>query len=269
MIRLPHQNLPKTAQNQLNVWQNEINGIENYAKRVDQGKKAFARRNKSKNPTFRQVRQTLTQMCCGARRCGYCEDSVADEVEHIKPKDLYPEAVFVWENYLYACGQCNGGKNNKYAVFSDKTGQLREVARRRGAPVVEPQQGEPVLIDPRKEDPMDFLEIDLIDTFYFLPRYSLDSKDYQRADYTIEVLRLNDRDYLVEARKEAFYNYRARLGEYIKKKETDTLSDQLKPMITALQRMQHPTIWKEMQRQQQFLSELKELFDLAPEALTW
>lgn len=109
----------------------------------------------------------------------------------------------------------------------------------------------------------------LVDTFYFLPRYSLDSKGYQRADYTIEVLRLNDRDYLVEARKEAFYNYRARLGEYIKKKETDTPLDQLKPMITALQRMQHPTIWKEMQRQQQFIPELKELFDLAPEALNW
>lgn len=54
---------------------------------------------------------------------------------------------------------------------------------------------------------LDFLEIDLIDTFYFLPRYSLDSKGCQRADYTIEVLR--------------------------------------------------------------FCRELKELFDLAPEALTW
>jgi len=216
------------------------------------------------------VRQTLTQMCCGARRCGYCEDSVADEVEHIKPKDLYPEAVFVWENYLYACGQCNGGKNNKYAVFSDTTSQLREVARRRGDPVVEPEQGEPVLIDPRKEDPMDFLEIDLIDTFYFLPIYSLDSKDYQRADYTIEVLRLNDRDYLVEARKEAFYNYRARLGEYISNKnKSETTLEQLIPLITALQRMQHPTIWKEMQRQQQFIPELKKLFELAPEALDW
>ncbi|EDX78731.1 hypothetical protein MC7420_7384 [Coleofasciculus chthonoplastes PCC 7420] len=93
MIRLPHQNLPKKAQNQLNVWQNEINCLEDYAERVAQGKKAFARRNKLTNSTFRQVRQTLTHMCCGARRCGYCEDSVADEVEHIKPKALYPETV--------------------------------------------------------------------------------------------------------------------------------------------------------------------------------
>ncbi|MFP5272700.1 HNH endonuclease [Coleofasciculus sp.] len=152
MIRLPHRNLPKNAQNQLNTWQNEINGLKDYAERVDRGKKAFARRNKLTNPTFRKVRQTLTQMCCAARRCGYCEDSVADEVEHIKPKDLYPEAVFVWENYLYACGQCNGGKNNKYAVFSDTTGQVKEVALRRGEPMVEPEQGEPVLIDPRKEE---------------------------------------------------------------------------------------------------------------------
>ena len=46
----------------------------------------------------------------------YCEDSVADEVEHFRPKDLYPDVVFAWRNYLYACGQCNGGKNNRFSI---------------------------------------------------------------------------------------------------------------------------------------------------------
>ena len=28
-------------------------------------------------------------MCSGAERCHYCEDSKADEVEHLLPKDAY------------------------------------------------------------------------------------------------------------------------------------------------------------------------------------
>jgi hypothetical protein len=269
MIQLPNLALPETTRDELENWQKRIDSILDYASRVDEAKKSFARYNKSSNRTFRQVRQVLTQMCCGARRCGYCEDSFADEVEHIKPKDLYPEAVFAWENYLYACGPCNGPKNNNYAVFCHTTGQLTEVARKRGEPIVEPEAGDPVLLNPRIENPFDFLEIDLIDTFYFLPIHPADSKNYQRAEYTIEVLRLNDRDYLVEARREAFVSYRARLREYISEKNLGASQDQLNNLIAALQRMQHPTVWKEMQRQQNFIPNLKELFDLAPEALTW
>ncbi|HAG81542.1 MAG TPA: hypothetical protein DCL61_10315 [Cyanobacteria bacterium UBA12227] len=272
MIQLPNLTLLKTAQDKLDSWQNEINSIVDYADRVKQAKTSFARYNKSNNSTFREVRQVLTKMCCGCRRCGYCEDSVADEVEHIKPKDIYPEAVFLWENYLYACGQCNSPKNNKYAVFSYATGQLTEVSRKRSDPVIEPEAGDPVLINPRIEDPLKFLEIDLIDTFYFLPSHSPDSRNYQRAYYTINVLRLNDRDYLVEAREEAFKNYQARLEQYITQKQAGATPDQLNHLISAIQRMQHPTVWKEMQRQQHFirhLNHLKKLFDLAPEALTW
>ena len=78
----------------------------------------------SSNPTFRKVRESLTRMCSGAQRCVYCEDSVGDEVEHIEPKDLYPCLVFLWTNYVYACGRCNGGKSNKFAVVSgDRLGR--------------------------------------------------------------------------------------------------------------------------------------------------
>ena len=33
--------------------------------------------------------------------------------------------------------------------------------------------------------------------------------------------------------------------------------------------MSHPTVWREMQRQQQLMPELETLFSHAPEALTW
>jgi uncharacterized protein (TIGR02646 family) len=269
MIQLPDLSLPNATRNQLDKWQQTINCIAAYRDRVDKGKNLFSLRNKAQNPTFKQVRQALTQMCSGARRCAYCEDSVADEVEHIKPKDLYPECVFVWENYLYACGPCNAPKNNKFAVFSSTTETFTDVTRARNASIVPPEAGEPALINPRTENPLDFLYLDLADTFYFLPRFGLSTQNLDRATYTINILRLNDRDYLVEARAEAFDSYRARLSEYISGKILNGEKTQLDKLINALQRMQHPTVWREMQRQRKLIPELKDLFDQAPEAASW
>ena len=269
MIQLSDLPLPSVAQDKLDKWQQTIDGVAAYDDRVDKGKKLFSLFNRAHNPTFKQVRQVLTEMCSGARRCAYCEDSVADEVEHIKPKDLYPEWVFVWENYLYACGPCNGPKNNQFAVCSSRTKQFTNVTRGRKATVVPPEAGHPVLINPRIENPLDFLYLDLIDTFYFLPRFGLDAKQQERAKYTIKILRLNDRDYLVKAREEAFDSYRARLSEYVSGKASGVEENQLDRLIKTLQRMQHPTVWREMQRQQKLMPALQKLFNLAPEAASW
>ena len=71
---------------------------------VKAAKTLFKSRNRKENRTFAAVRKELADLCSGSRRCMYCDDSVADEVEHFRPKDLYPEVVFAWMNYLYACG---------------------------------------------------------------------------------------------------------------------------------------------------------------------
>ncbi|MCI0486337.1 MAG: hypothetical protein L0229_07025 [Blastocatellia bacterium] len=269
MIRLRDVSLPAATQGQLNKLQRGIDSVADYEEKVAAAKTQFARHNRADNPSFRVVRSSLTEMCSGARRCGYCEDSCADEVEHIKPKALYPEAVFVWENYLYACGPCNGLKNNKFAVFSATTGRLTNVTRKKGDPIVPPAPGDAVLIDPRREDPLEFMELDLMGTFYFLPIARPGSKEYRRANYTIEVLRLNERDVLPTARREAYGSYRARLSEYITKREGGAPENRLNALVQALQRMGHPTVWKEMKRQHRLLSELQELFEQAPEALDW
>ena len=98
MLQLPSLILPSTAQNQLLKWQSDIDNIADYKARIKEGKQHFSKRNRPSNTTFSKVRKVLIEMCSGARRCGYCEDSVADQVEHIAPKDLYPEFVYVWEN---------------------------------------------------------------------------------------------------------------------------------------------------------------------------
>lgn len=193
MIRLPNTPLVRAAVTQLRTFQAGIDAIIDYAARVDAAKVQFGKKNTARNATFRKVRKTLSKMCSGARRCMYCEDSVADEVEHIRPKDLYPEAVFVWENYLYACGPCNGGKRSQFLVLVPPAGVV-DVTRPPGTPVVPPAVGNPVFIDPRSEDGLLVMQLDLRGTFRFIPTSRPGTTDFVRAEHTIRILKLNDRD---------------------------------------------------------------------------
>ena len=268
MIRLPDIALPEETARKLREYQDEVDGKPSYEERVAEAKRKFSSRNKATNPAFRVVRQKLDEMCSGARRCAYCEDSAADEVEHVRPKDLYPEHVFCWENYVYACGPCNGPKGNKFAVFETGTGQLRLVTRDRNDPVVPPVSGGDVLIDPRSEDPLDYLELELVETFMFLPRAGNDQHSTTRGEYTIDVLGLN-RDMLIVARHEAFGSYLARLYMYGQRTREDADGAELNRLAEEIRSLSHPTVWQEMKRQRHFHPDLKELFENAPEALDW
>lgn len=269
MIQLPAVALPARARSQLRRWQREIDVIPNYPARVAAGKVRFSARNKGTNITFRRVRTTLKQMCSGAQRCAYCEDSAGYQVEHMRPKDLYPDQVFEWANYTYACGLCNGPKNNRFGVILPGQNTVTIVTRPRNAPVVPPPAGAYALFDTRIEDPLNFLHLDLLGTFYFIPRAGLNDEARNRAEYTIELLTLNTRDYLPQARAEAYASYRARLVEYLQRREDGRPQAELDSLINALQRMQHPTVWHEMKRQQALIPALVTLFTEAPEAFGW
>ena len=259
MVHLPDAGLDAGAAARLNEYQRQVDAAGHYEKRVASAKKWFSRRNRASNPTFRRVRASLTRMCSGAQRCVYCEDSVGDEVEHIQPKDLYPCLVFVWTNYVYACGRCNGGKNNKFAVITGNG--LVDVTRPAGAPVAPPEPGTPAFLNPRVEDPLDFLDLDLDGTFVVLARDHLPDIDRERTEFTIEALKLN-RDVLLQARATAFGSYRARLREYVGRREVAT-AQELGRLIDNFKTMPHVTVWAEMKRQRLFLPNLNQLFSRA------
>ncbi|WP_437896649.1 hypothetical protein [Sorangium sp. So ce124] len=269
MIRLPDRQLPDAAQAKLDTYQKEIDGIDDYPTRVERATMSWKSRNRKGDPTFDAVKETLTEMCSGARRCVYCEDSAADEIEHFRPKVLYPGAVFAWPNYLYACGPCNGPKNNQFAVFAHGSGEFTEVARGRGAPVVLPIAGDIVLIDPRAEDPCEYMALDLQDTFWFVPRARRETSAYRRAEYTIRVLRLNENEFLPKARQQAYKDYKAHLSQYRLKQEQGAPRRHLKQLEREVQCRQHPTVWSEMKRQHGRIPELSTLFKAVPQALSW
>lgn len=229
-----------------------------------------------KAAAFRTIRATLAEMCVGPVRCAYCEDSLADEVEHILPKTLFPERTFDWQNYLYACGPCNGPKSNRYGVLTGI--KVVEFVRRRGVPVVPPPTGISGFIDPRTEDPLLFFELDmggvtpggdLIEgTFELLPADGLSAVLNARARFTIDVLGLN-REVIRVARANAFGGFRARLYEYAKCKEAGELAATLARIKGDLLSTPHLTVFAEMQRQRALLPEIDGLFERVPEALTW
>ena len=205
-------------------------------------------------------------MCAGAQRCCWCEDSAATDIEHIRPKSLYPERTFRWENYLLACAGCNRHKGSSFAVLAGE--RVVDVSRGRGDPVIPPVKGAAVLVDPRVEDPLEYFDLEIVDTFLFLSCEGLSRTDEQRAEYTIDLLDLN-REHLRAARGEAYGAYRARLVEYRKERERGAPAKALALLANAIVASAHPTVWREMQRQRAQIDEMATLFGDVPEALDW
>lgn len=259
-------NLDRKDQRWLTRWETELQSVASYPARVALAQEKWPSRRKTK--TLKQVCLKLEEMCSGNRRCCYCEDSVADEVEHIQPKSLYPELTFTWHNYLYACGSCNTKKSNQYAIFIAGTFTLLKPSN------TAPSPGNDVFINPRQDDPMDFLDLDLgqkIDdgTFQYLPKYNLlqNSLDYQRSEYTIRILGLN-RDFLMAGRKSAALDFRARLYEYEQEKPRRS-PQELNQFKRDFQRHSYPSVWDHIKAQHQSIPVINHFFQKFPEIHHW
>jgi uncharacterized protein (TIGR02646 family) len=269
MIQLPDIVLGDEAMAGLRALQAEVDSAADYAEQVARGKRLFELRNTPGNLVFDEVKRALDRMCSGALRCAYCEDSRADEIEHVRPKSLYPGSVFAWSNYVYACGPCNGPKGNHFAVFVGAATTATEVGRKPYAPIVPPLHGEPVLIDPRLEDATNLMILDLRETYLFTPLAAKGTRDRERADYTIRTLRLNARDDLLRSRRQAYLDYVAHLHQYRHERGHHADAPRLAELRDVIRRRQHPTVWREMQRQHDRLPALRSLFAEIPEAITW
>ncbi|MGR1184931.1 hypothetical protein ACUVJH_15595 [Aeromonas veronii] len=262
MLLIKNRPLKASEVSYLNSKQAEIDAVNGYSQQVSKGKDLWESKSAIR---FKEIRSVLTSMCVGIRRCSYCEDSVADEVEHIKPKDLYPEVVFDWSNYLYACGNCNGPKNNNYAVIN-QAGGIVDVTRARGTVVSPPVNGLDAFINPRAEDPLNFIKLDL-STMRFVPKRRISDVDRLRVSYTIKTLGLNSRDFLVESRKVAYSSYIDAVNCYKADKASGMTDAQLRLKKSKILKMPHQTVWEEIKAQCITYRPLNGLFTTVPELL--
>ncbi|MEZ4363860.1 MAG: hypothetical protein R3B48_27040 [Kofleriaceae bacterium] len=269
MILYQSRELAAEAADKLQAYQSRIDALPTYAERVKSAAEEFRRANTSTNEVFREIKRTLEEMTTPSARCMYCEDSLANEIEHYRPKGLYPESTFDWLNYLYACGSCNRNKGGRFALFAANTGEVTDVTRKINMPIEPPIVGDPLLLDPRFDDAARLLRLDLIDTFFFVPLPRPGDSDFLRAKYTIDTLKLNGRDALVAQRREYFHNYVARVEAYEGARERDASPAELESRKQQIQHMGHPTVWLEMRRQHGLHPRLEKLFARTPEALDW
>ena len=274
MIQLDNSIQPEPeALARLAAFQQEI--VVEFRERSTKAKKAWDSKKKSK-PPFPAIKLALATMCSGAQRCVYCGDSVADEIEHIYPKDLFPDRAFAWENYVYACGPCNGPKNNKFALFAHHNGQFVDLNQPPYSEGMEPLPGDPVLLNPRVDDPLAIAVLDLAGSFIFRMLPGLLPRDQHRFTYTYDtVLRLNERETLRQGREKAYEDYKSRMLRYVNAKQGGAADEALDKLIHGIRTKQHPTVWREMQRwcRNGWLNksdpDLDACFKACPEALTW
>jgi hypothetical protein len=62
------------------------------------------------------IRKTLAEET--SDRCAYCEGDITavgfEEIEHYRPKSVYPNLVVEWTNLTIACARCNRNKAAKF-----------------------------------------------------------------------------------------------------------------------------------------------------------
>jgi hypothetical protein len=272
MIQLPDLPISDANVDSLIALQNSVNELPDFASQSAQ----IAQIWKTKPVrAFNEIKQVLMEMIPGTERCHYCEDSKGDEIEHIFPKTFYPEKSFIWENLCLSCGPCNNRKSSKFAVFAPNSNQKTLVLPfKKGQTRIQPIKGTPIFINPRIENPLDFLFLDLNISsefgFHFTPFVdNKNSIEWEKGNYTAENLGLNNRAYLVKARRKAYRGYRASLREYISERNTGAQTEDLDDIKLNFSEGDHKTVWLEMKRQQHTIPELTSLFDAAPEALNW
>ncbi len=299
MLQLNSKSLTIATQQQLKLVQNTINTLSTFTEKSDAAGTKWASKdgNIAGKNAFVEIKSTLTSMCIGVGICNYCEANEATDIEHIRPKSLFPEYAFDWKNYILACKTCNTAyKMDKASIFNPKGSNIvNDISPKRGAMIkLQPANDDTLLINPRTENPSRFIMLDLVGrTFNYIAKKPEGTREHLRAEYSINtLLKLNDRQALVEARKAAFIYFQSRLKSYIAcgiatsydelelatgdepiVNRNNALPDEItrirENIKNAILTHSQPTVWLEMKRQRAKLNITNQLFKQAPEALLW
>lgn len=297
MLKIISSTISPNTQTHLNNQQADINSQASYEEQVQRAASLWNSKEASiaKKAAFIEIKAKLTENAVGDHYCGYCEHNLHSDIEHIYPKGLYPNKAFVWENYMWACKKCNSGlKLDKFKIFNPLGSSTIEDITPQHHPrtYIQPSNEDSVFINPRVDDPFNYLFLDLQSGVLVTHPNLTIPKDIERADYTLELLKIDLTEGLIKARIDARKSFISSLRRYIKAKnstsfaELEACMEELQP-VTFLHSLEfektktclsiqkdiitrnHPTVWKEMQRQYLQITKLTELFSQAPEALEW
>lgn len=292
MIKTNPTTIRKGILNHLQKLQAEIDALPTYKAQVKKAKVLWQNKKKTnaQKAAFNRVEKELQKIAIGIPNyCNYCEANIGTCIEHVYPRGLYPNKTFIWENYLWTCKQCNGKhKVSQFQIFeSPKTAKTINLVKDYN--FIPPPNDDAVFINPRVDNPLDYLELDLESGLFQHKEKNPTTRAYKRASYTLETLQLNARKGLVANRQKNYLIYQNLLQQYIDIKKSPSIEvlkaiyplskhtaqlpfeSQKKQATLDLQKtllnQAHPTIWLEMQRQVSDIPSLQKLFLQAPELL--
>jgi len=195
MIRINRLVEPQILQKKQSEWRDELCAdLKNYYQSIQNEKKQPqpSRRKptaKSSRYAHDQVKQQLAAMF--GKKCAFCESVITvvsyRNVEHFRPKNIYPKLAYKWENLLFSCTVCNTGHKKLQFPLLDEGTPTLDVNN----PCKLDDSDSNTLIDPTYDEPSEYF------TFEEEQIISLN----ERAEITVEVCGLN-RGELLDDRRE-------------------------------------------------------------------
>lgn len=289
MIQPAFKNISTSAQQSLKQLQDLVNAEATFEKKVEKAQSLWkSKGGAAYREAFEEIKEILTKMCVSVHICNYCEQSKANDIEHIAPKSFFPELVFVWFNYLLACKQCNTGLKLDKCYVLDDNNDVHFVKRG-----TQPPYSKYAFINPRFENPNDFMILNMR-TYKFDIDDDLGKANKNKAEKTIEILELNEDETLIAARRAAaiFFYQRIQLlidilnsnsiqqikslltpeDDYINtNQDVNTVKNAIKSGFkNDIQTHQHPSVWYAIKTIQiKVNSKWIKLQQELPEAFTW
>jgi uncharacterized protein (TIGR02646 family) len=289
MILLAPKTLSKTESDILEALQNRVDAENSFTTKTTKAQSLWkSKGNAAGKAAFVKIRETLEDMCVFVGLCNYCEQSEANDIEHIHPKSFFPQHTFEWNNYILACKQCNSGHKLDQGYVLNAQDELVALIRTQ-----EPPSNAIAFINIRIEDPQYFMMLNPM-TYKFDIFPHLSKPERNKAIATLRILELNERDTLIAARKSAARHYYEVLDRLVKMLSATTI-DEIKQLLTPyddrfdltiplndikaelitnfkkyISTYQHPSVWQTIKLiHAKTNRQWKSLFEKLPEALNW
>jgi len=289
MLQLENKDLLDDIQSVLDELQLKVNQEAGFAAKVEKAQTLWkSKGNTEGKKAFKRVAEELADMCVYVNVCNYCEQNEANDIEHVYPKSFFPSHAFNWKNYILACKQCNTAYKLDKCFVIDTEGDVLEVRRGQA-----PLYNTVAMINPRTENPLHYMWLNT-QTWKFDIQDNLSKKDFNIADKTLYILQLNERDLLIEDRKNSATYYYERMktlveilgansirdienalspydNEIDKTLPVQVIKEQIKGSFKAhLNKFKHPSVWYSIKKiESNATPKWKNIFDRIPEALNW
>ena len=289
MIKIEDKILSDNVIQILKSLQTQIDGMNSFSEKADKAQSLWGTKGGTEGKkAFEEIKDMLISMCIYVEICNYCEQSEANDIEHISPKSFFPNMTFVWKNYLLACKQCNSGLKLDKCFVMDSSGKIFETLRGQ-----EPSHKQIAFINPRVENPNDFMYLNM-ETYKFDIFPWLENTEKNKAQSTIDILQLNNRATLIKARESAkghYYDKLERLARVLETKNKTQMAKALNPATDKfdmtksmkdlkievtqnykkyIQKYQHPSVWESIKKIERTTNtQWIEIFKKIPDALNW